>query len=545
VIRFKPLRTGRGGRKLRIGYGRIFHEACAFSPLPTDVAAFDRMHHLSGRELAKVSSLSGGAELASFMPHAELTGFVQAARLAGDVETVPLTSALAVPGGPIPPQVFRKLLDELVRAVKEAGSLDGVYLALHGSMQVADLDDAPEAVIIREVMAAAPEARIAISYDLHGNLSKNMVEPVDIMVAYRSNPHWDLAPTGFRAGNRLIRALRDQVRPTHAWRKLPLVLGGGTTIDFLAPMRGVFGWMKDLERDPRVLTGSLFMVHPFTGADDLGWATHVCTDGDEDLANRLADELADRAWAQRNVELPPMHSIEHALDEVRSSPWRRLGPTVLVDVDDIVGAGAPGGNTHFAQALTEDDRGLTAYVPVHDPKLLQSLWDAPLGSTHHAILRGTPGYDQPEVDLSVEVGCRATINGGRTLRLDAGRTKLAICEAPPLPIHPSFWTALGLDPRRADVIVQKNFFHYRMFYAATAVRHLPVVSAGATSLRRLRERDYPVPMHPKDTVLDWRPLDPVLRERSFRSGLATQSTTEAEEANEMGDAPPRASAALH
>lgn len=515
-MRFKPLSTGRGGRKLRIGYGRIFHEACAFSPLPTKAADFDRLHHLRGPELARVTTLTGGAELAAFMPHAELTGFVQAARLAGDVETVPLSSALAVPGGPVPHAVFRQLLDELVVATRNAGHLDGVYLALHGSMQVDGLDDAPEAVILREVMAAAPGARIAVSYDLHGNLSKNMVEPVDVMVAYRSNPHWDLMPTGFRAGNRLIRALRDQIRPVHAWRKLPLVLGGGVTIDFLAPMRSVFGWMKDLERDPRVLTGSLFMVHPYTDADDLGWAAHVCTDGDSDLANRLADELADRAWAQRDVQLPPMRTIAEALDEVAHSAWRKLGPVILVDVDDIVGAGAPGGNTHFVQELAEDDRGLVAYIPVHDPALLKELWDAPVESTHRVTVRGTPGYDQPEVSLDVTLKKQATVGGTRTLRLDAGNLKLAITELPPLPIHPSFWREIGLDPRKADVISQKNFFHYRMFYATTAFRHLPVVSAGATSLRRLRERNYPVPMHPKDRVDDWRPSDPTLRERRWR-----------------------------
>jgi len=514
-MRLKPLFTGRGGRKLRIGYGRIFHEACAFSPLATEAADFDRLHHLRGRELAGVTTLTGGAELASFMPHAELTGFVQAARLAGDVEAVPLSSALAVPGGPVPQAVFRQLLDELVDATKNAGSLDGVYLALHGSMQVDGLDDAPEAVILREVMAAAPGARVAVSYDLHGNLSKNMVEPVDVMVAYRSNPHWDLFPTGFRAGNRLIRALRDQVRPVHAWRKLPLVLGGGITIDFLPPMRSVFGWMKDLERDPRVLTGSLFMVHPYTDADDLGWAAHICTDGDADLANRLADELADRAWAQREAQLPPMRTIAEALDEVRGTAWRKLGPVILVDVDDIVGAGAPGGNTHFVQELADDDRGLVAYVPVHDPALLHELWDAPIGSTHRVTVRGTPGYDQPEVPLEVTVSKQAVVGGTRTLRLTAGKLELAITEMPPLPIHPSFWRELDLDPRKADVISQKNFFHYRMFYATTAFRHLPVVSDGATSLRRLRERDYPVPMHPKDQVADWRPSDPVLRERRW------------------------------
>ncbi|MEM1034106.1 MAG: M81 family metallopeptidase [Myxococcota bacterium] len=522
MIRRKPWRAGRGGRPLRIGYGRIFHEACAFSPLPTDVDAFDRFHRMEGSTLARATHLAGGVELASFMPHAELTGFVQAARVAGDVEAVPLSSALAVPGGPISHRVFRVLLDQLLQATKDAGPLDGIYLALHGSMQVDGLDDAPEAVILREVMAAAPGARIAVSYDLHGNLSKNMVEPVDIMVAYRTNPHWDLAPTGFRAGNRLIRALRDQVRPTHAWRKLPLVLGGGMTIDFLAPMRGVFGWMKDLERDPRVLTASLFMVHPFTDADDLGWATHVCTDDDPDLADRLVDQLSDRAWAQRHETPPPMRTVAQALDEVRSAWWRRLGPTVFVDVDDIVGAGAPGGNTHVVQAMAEDDRGLVAYVPVHDPALLRELWDAPVGSTHRVTVRGTPGYGQPAVDLDVEVGPRAVLNGGRTLRLDAGGLKLAVCEAPPLPIHPSFWSPLGLSARQADVIVQKNFFHYRMFYATTAVRHLPVVSAGATSLQRLTQRSYPVPMHPKDRVDDWRSSDNTLRHRRWRSHDETE-----------------------
>ncbi len=52
--------------------------------------------------------------------------------------------------------------------------------------------------------------------------------------------------------------------------------------------------------------------------------------------------------------------------------------------------------------------------------------------------------------------------------------------------------------------MQKNFFHYRMFYAALSFRHIPVVSAGATSLRRVREQPYDVPMHPQQVLADWR-----------------------------------------
>ncbi len=502
---------GRGPKPLRIGYARIFHEANAFSPILTTREDFERLHFLEGEALEKASSLRG-VELASFMPHAELTGFRQAARLAGGVETVPLISAMAVPNGPVVRACFEEILEAMLAKIRAAGDLDGIYLALHGSMQVDGLAEAPETMILRSVRALLrPDARIAVSYDLHANLSAGLVDPVDVLIAYRTNPHWDLAPTGFRAGNRLIRALRGQCAPVHAWRKLPMVLGGGMTIDFLSPMRGIFRFMKELERDPRVLSASLFMVHPYTNVEDLGWAVHVSTDGDPVLAEQLVERLADRAWETRNIDMPRAYTVDEALDEAATTPYRKLGPVALVDGDDIVGAGAPGGNTRIAQVLATNGRGLRAYVPVHDPTLLRALWDAPVGARRSVVLRGTPGYHCPEVPLDVTIGPRTTGEFGRILRLDVGTMHLAIAENPPLPIHPSFWSAIGLSARDADVIVQKNFFHYRIFYATTAFRHILVKSDGATSLDRVRIRASRVPTHPATRLDDWRASDRALR----------------------------------
>jgi len=475
-------------KPLRVAYGRIFHEANAYSPVPTELSDFERMHLLAGDELAKAAGLRG-TELASFMPHAELTGFVQAARLAGGVTTVPLVSALAVPGGPLRRAAFDALVDDLVDRARAALPLDGIYLALHGSMQVEGLAEQPEASILRRVReAVGPGVRVAASYDLHGNLSAGLVDPLDVLVAYRTNPHWDLAPTGFRAGRRLFAACRGEIAPVHAFRKLPMVLGGGTTIDFLAPMRGVFRAMRRLERRPKVVSASLFMVHPYTTAERVGWAVHVSTDGDRDLAERVADELAERAYAMRHEDIPPLRSATDAIAIARSSRLRRLGPVTFVDVDDIVGAGAPGGNTHLARAFVEEGRDLEAYVPLHDPALVEELWDAPAGS-RRVVLRGSPGYGMPEVPLEVKVVSRATTDFGRAVRLDAGKLHVVATDRPPLPIHPSFWSAVGLAARDADVIVQKNFFHYRLFYATTSFVHVPVTTDGATSLARVRERE--------------------------------------------------------
>ncbi len=498
-------------RPLRIAYGRLFHEANAHSPVLTERADFERLHHLEGPTLAEATSLRG-TELKSFMPHAELTGFRQAARFAGAVSCVPLQSSLAVPGGPLSRAAWDSLSTDLIESLRRAGPLDGVYLALHGSMQVDGLAGAPEADLLRRVReVVGPHVRVAVSYDLHANLSAGLVDPVDILIAYRTNPHWDLFPTGYRAGSRLIRALRGEIAPTSAWRKLPIVIGGGSTIDFLAPMRGVFRMMRKLERDPRVVSASLFMVHPYTTAEHLGWAVHVTTDRDASLAATLADQLADRVWQERDVPHPTFVSSEVAIEHARSSLLGKLGPVTFVDCDDVVGAGAPGGNTRILQALLADGRGLRAYVPLHDPGLVHELWDQPLGAHRTVSFRGTPGYDAPLVEAHATLAAQLTTDAGRTLRLDVGDVHVVVTESPPLPIHPSFWRAVGLEPRDANVIVQKNFFHYRMFYAAISFRHIPVVSAGATSFEAVKSADYVVPMVPKATLSDWRPFDPILR----------------------------------
>lgn len=525
-------------RPLRIGYGRLFHEANAHSPVLTERDAFEALHHLEGRALEAASGLRG-VELKSFMPHAELTGFRQAARLSGQVETVPLQSSLAVPGGPLSRDCYESLVGGLVARIEEALPLDGIYLALHGSMQVDGLEGAPEADLLARVRAVmGPTAKIAVSYDLHANLSSGLVDPVDVLVAYRTNPHWDLAPTGFRAGTRLVRALRGEIRPVHAWRKLPIVLGGGKTIDFLAPMRGVFRYLRRLEKDPRVVSASLFMVHPYTSAEHLGWAVHVSTDGDPALAERLADQLADRVWQERNERLPPMFSVRDALREAEKSPWRRLGPVTLVDCDDIVGAGAPGGNTCIVKELVESGSPLVAYVPVHDPALVAELRDAPLGDVRRVVLRGTPGYGMPEVPLEVTVAASAKTDSGLTLRLDVslgstnvegkgkGRLHLVVTERAPLPIHPSFWSVLGLSARDADVVVQKNFFHYRMFYATTSFAHVPVVSSGATSFEAVRKAEYVVPMVPAYDPGDWRGSNAILKgKKAVKARFSTEQAS--------------------
>jgi microcystin degradation protein MlrC len=193
------------------------------------------------------------------------------------------------------------------------------------------------------------------------------------------------------------------------------------------------------------------MVHPYNKADTVGWSVHVSSDGDAALANKYAEELADMVWAQREVMPPEMYPAGEVLDRVRDSAWRKLGAVSLVDVDDVVGAGAPGGNTRLLSELVDDDRGLCTYVPLHDPAAVEACWALPEGSSLAIALRGTPGYDQPEVSFDATIVRKMETDFGRTIRLDAnhGALHVALTERPPYTCSPKFWDGLGLPLRSA------------------------------------------------------------------------------------------------
>ena len=317
---------------LRIGFGRIAQETNAFSPAETTLADFRQMHHLAGDRLVAATGRLG-QEVPALIRNAELSGFRRAARRAPGVATVPLVSTWAMPSGPMSEATCASVQEELLGHLRRVGRLDGLFLTLHGAMRGRGAWAEPEERFLAAVREAVGlEIPIGITLDLHANLTAGKVEPVDILAAYRTNPHRDLARVGFRAGDLLIRTVQRKIHPVSTWRSLPLVLGGGMTIDFLKPMRPLFRRMKAMEREPRVLYVSLFMAHIWNDSPDLGWAVHVITDGDPALADRLADELADRAWEVRVHGPPRFLDPPEAIGVIRKARLARAsGVVCLVD----------------------------------------------------------------------------------------------------------------------------------------------------------------------------------------------------------------------
>jgi len=497
---------------LRIAYARIMQESHPLSPVLTTLEDFETTHLLSGPELARATTRLG-REVPGFLRNAELSGFVRAAKKLGGVEPVPLFSAWTASGGPLSRACFDDLRDRLVRELRNAGRVDGLYLCLHGAMCAEGVVDADSRLVeaAREVLG---ERAIGVSHDLHANLTRDRLRACDVLCAYHTNPHRDHVGTGFRTGSLLIRTLKREVRPRLAWRSLPMFLGGGPNLDFWPPLRSVFARMREIAETTGMLDASVLTVHPFNDHPALGWSTVAISDGDPDLAERFADELAEACWRVRTQLPPDFLSAGEAIRRARRSRLaRRLGCVMFADTSDVVTAGATGENTELLRALIEEGADLRAYVPLRDPVAVATLWPLAHGSKVEIEVGG-----KLDPSRNASLVLRGTLRLKKELHaykriavVDVGRTSVILTEGPALAFQPALYKSVGLEPLAADVVVVKNYFPFLLYFLPYYRKVYFVKTKGITDWDAVHSLEFDGPMWPRDDVREWRDRDAARR----------------------------------
>lgn len=495
----------------RIAFARLAQESNALSPVVTRLEDFERTHLLYGDDVLAACG-RGQREVRGFIKNAELSGFVRAAERFGDAfELRPIFSAWAVPGGPLDQGVFQDFTDRLIEELKAMAPIDGVFLSMHGALCVRDLDDAEGRLIQQVHRAVGERVPVAVTLDLHANLTQRKVQGNTLLCAYRTNPHRDHYRVGQRAGELLLRTVLGQVQPVTAWRTLPLVLGGGTTMDFLAPMRAIYSWMKRKERDPRVLYMSLLNCHLWLDHEEMGWATHIITDNDPALAEELAEELADLAWSVRHQQPPDFPDASQAIAQARDARFARaLGTVCMSDASDMVGAGGTGENTALLRSFLTEGADLRTLLPLRDPQAIDELWPHRPGDTVDLTVGGRldPARNEPVPIHGTLRGNHEVAGFGRISVIDTGKLSLVLTEGAALVMQPRFYSQLGLSPWRADVVVVKSLFPFRLYFALQNRKTIYARTQGITDFDAgLRQTDFACPVWPRDPVESWRPTD--------------------------------------
>lgn len=484
----------------RVAMVQFAQETNSFSPVPTTYGDFEAAGIHRGEAVLDYARSGENA----------LSGFVSAISQNTSVEIVPILKATSTSGGPVERSVYEGFRDEIVAAVAKAAPLDGIYLALHGAMGVEGMRD-PEGDLLRALRrVVGPELPIGVSHDLHANVTEERVRQASYIVGYHTNPHRDFFETGYKSGEILLGTVLGELNPVMEVRKMRLLKGGGMNIDFLSPMRKIFRRMDRMEREDDVLAVSNFMVHIWLDDPELGWTTIAVTDGDRDLAGELAEELADADWEVRDVPHPEGYTAEEAVEMVRKSRLARaFGTTVLCDVADAVGAGAPGENAWILKAFLENAPDLRTYIPIRDSDAARTAFaaGAGVGVTLEVGGETETRYNTTVTYSGVVERIYDTTRYGKVAVVSHDGIRLIVTERPATARSPQFFKEFGFRVTRADAVVVKNLFPFRYTYLLQNRKTLNVMTPGTTSVDvfELEYRRIPRPIYPLDDIDSWKP----------------------------------------
>ncbi len=511
-------RTGSPPHRPRVAVLGLHLEANAFAP-PTTLEDFARQCVARGEEITALARAP-----VSHLP-AELPGFYARMDETGPWTPAPVLVAAAPPGGPIEQAVFDGFLDEIGRGLAAALPLDGVYIASHGaSSAVADEDsDGTLAALVRRIVG--PAVPVVCSHDLHCNVSERLVESVDAFVAYRTNPHVDMAARAAECADLLREALAGE-RFARAFVRLPLAPPTVTLLTASGPYADLVRDAEALMRDdPRIANASVAGGFVYSDLPKCGvTVTVTARNGDGGAAREAALKLARRGWAERKRHARRLLSVPEAVDLALRAGRGEHAPVIFSDAGDNPGGGGRGNTAFVLRAFHEAGVQGAALGVFVDPALAAEAHGLGEGERFEAVFnRVESGFSQrfaaPARVLALRdgrgVGRRGTMVGrafdlgpsalleleGSGLRVVVGSLRRQCHEPRMLEMH-------GVDIAAARGVVVKSRGHFRAGFDEffPDERTFEVDAPGLTSpvLANFGWRRLPRPVFPLDLDAAWR-----------------------------------------
>jgi microcystin degradation protein MlrC len=487
---------------LRIAIGSLMQETNTFVPFKTTLETFHSVYIYKGEELL---TAYGTARV-------EVPAFLDVLREAG-ATPVPLLAGHAGSNGPLTRPCFDTLLNDLLARLKAAAPVDAVLLALHGSMVIEDEPDAEGEIIEKVRQALPPQTWIGVSLDLHGHITRRMLQPNTFLVGYREYPHIDMYETGERTARLLLETLAGRRHPVMALAKRHMIVSPVNARTAEPPLSEVVAEARAIEATGQVLHASLFCVQPWIDVPDLGFAALVCADGDQHKAQAAADHLADMAWAARDRFIPDLTPLDDAVRIGLTSP----GTTIVGDTGDGPSGGAAGDNTAVLRALLAGGAATSprlSYCTLVDAEGAAQAIAAGIGKD--VTLTIGHRYTRDGEPLTVTGRVRAITDGvftqhdagaegaevcfGPTAVIAIGGIRLALRSLPGYEWDTGMYTSVGLVLRQAALVFVKSSSHFRVAYGPHADRILAADTPGATvgNMHRLQFRHVTRPLYPLD-----------------------------------------------
>jgi microcystin degradation protein MlrC len=358
----------------------------------------------------------------------------------------------------------------------------------------------PEAEIARRVRAVVGGGvPIVGTFDLHGNEDEEFLRWADGAFVTKRYPHYDAALQGERAARYLRRVMKGDYAPATATRKPPVLTATVLQWTGQSPSMDIMERARRWEARARDAFGSVFYGYPWSDVPDVGTTVHVMTNGDQALADSIADDMAAFIWRVRADFAAGAYPMpDEGVRRTRRALADGAGPVALGDYSD-----RPGDATWILRALIDQGVGGVLYAALHDEHALDAL-AAQNARPGDPFDREVGGFTGPQAGAPVRItgtvryfGPRWSYERVAAIAFGDGNL-LILTPAYEQILYPEQLRFGGIEPDDYAVFVVKSRVHFRRGFDETGyAKTILVVDApgpwvGTTRLDALDYRHAPI-----------------------------------------------------
>jgi microcystin degradation protein MlrC len=474
-----------GQERLRILTGGIRHESNTFSTLKTSQSDFfvDRGEEaLKDKEWAKALKEAG-------------------------VEIIPTTHAYARPSGVVSQAAFDQFQNEILEGAKKAGKLDGIYLDMHGALHADGYADA-QAHFIKALRAiVGDDVLICGSFDLHGNLSPEFIDGLNILTAYRTAPHVDEEETKVRAVRLLLDAIKRKIHPRISYEHVPILIPGEKGITSVEPLKTLYSRLPEISKKEGLMDASIFIGYAWADLPRASMSVEVVAEDESHLglARQEVRRLAQEVWDNRHkfgfdVEVD---DIDGAIKTAMAAPEKTV---FITDSGDNTTGGAAGDNPLVLERLLAHKVGDAVVAGIADKEAVEACARAGVGAQVQLTIGGKLDsvFGKP---LTIKGIVRNVIlTGEKAAVVEVDHVLVVLLGKRRSFTSPNDFKEVGIDPLAHKIVVVKLGYLFAEL-RQIAPRTIMALTPGFCYqvLEKLPYKNVIRPVIPLDPQMTWRP----------------------------------------
>jgi microcystin degradation protein MlrC len=430
------------------------------------------------------------------------------------IEMAPLIYAVSLPNGLVSQDAYDYYSGRIFAILEENQDVDGVFLHLHGSMEVQGLGSGEYDLLKRIRGLLGMDKIIGIVLDIHANTHPEFPKLVNVIRNYRTVPHVDQRETEHIVARHMIDCLREKKTPVPGFIQLPYAIHPEKALGGTWPLSEIFGKLGELEKKAEISVASLGIGMVWCDCPTM-CSNVTVTPSDmryADIAAREAEKLADYVYSLRDsFEFEQLPLSPH--EAMRYSLQYKESPVYVSDSGDNTTGGAVGNHTAMLREYlsARDLCGKKVVVTsIWDKKAVAECLNHREGDRFTLTVGQDIDEDSKSVTLTVVLKKKGALKGymgcerdtvGDCVTLSAGDIDFVIIDQPGSFISEYHFVSAGLNLDDYQVVVVKQGYLFAELRRKARLAILALTN-GATNMRieNLPYRRIKPPVYPLNYI---------------------------------------------